>query len=69
MTNTNSQHDETVTRYSTQEIQTAFENVLLMARDNARQYKNKYLYDADDAIMERSIMIIEHVKHMLTDQD
>lgn len=51
--------------YSKEEVQAAFYNVLLMARDNAKQYKIKNAETADDFLAQKSIIIVEYVADMI----
>lgn len=51
--------------YSKEEVQAAFYNVLLMAKENAEQHKIKNAETADDFIAQKSIIIVEYVRDMI----
>lgn len=51
--------------YSKQEVQDAFYNVLLMAKEKAKMDKIDGFECADDFIAEKSIIIVEYIQDMI----
>ena len=51
--------------YSKQEVEDAFYNVLLLAREQAKLNKVEGFECADDFIAEKSIIIIEYIQDMI----
>ena len=53
------------TSYTTQQVQDALDNVLMLAREKASMDKIEGFECADDIIAEQSLIIVEHVKDMM----
>lgn len=51
--------------YSKQQVQDAFDNVLMLAREKANTDKFEDFECADDIIAEQSISIVEYIRDMI----
>ena len=51
--------------YSKQQVQDAFDNVLMLAREKANMDKIENFECADDIIAEQSLSIVEYIRDMI----
>lgn len=54
-----------VSPYTKQQVQDAFDNVLMLAHEKASMDKIEGFECADDIIAEQSLIIVEHVRNMI----